>query len=289
MQDHNWHDLTVFLALQRQRTLAGAGLTLAINETTIARRLRRLEDALGQKLFHRTTNGTLELTETGQTLLPHAERIEAEHGKIRDLAGAATGTLQASVRISGVPIVINRILLPQLPILHAQHPGLTVELVPEGRNIDLTKREADIALRMARPSQGGMNIKARKLASVPFAVSAPADRTPEQIAALPWITYDDQTAGLPQARWLESQVASDSASRAPIRVTDAETALAAVACGLGKSLLPRAAITSDPRLCLSDVPGPPLSRPIWQLSHKDQDARAAVQAAKAWLSHLTWV
>lgn len=288
MQDHNWHDLTVFLALQRQRTLAGAGLALGINETTIARRLRRLEEALGQKLFHRTTSGVLDLTETGQALLPHAEQIEAEHGTIRDLAGAASRSLQASVRISGVPIVINRILLPQLHTLHAQHPGLTVELVPEGRNIDLTKREADIALRMARPSQGGLNVKARKLASLPFAVSVPTDMTPEQTASLPWITYDDLNAGLPHARWLEHQVSGTPDARAPIRVTDAETALAAVGCGLGKSLLPCAAIKSDARVCLQEPPAATLSRPVWQLSHKDQDTRAAVRAAKAWLLHLSW-
>ena len=104
------------------------------------------------------------------------------------------------------------------------------------------------------------------------------------------MTYDDQNAGLPQARWMATEIARPETQQAGLRVSDVETAMAAVAAGLGKSLLPDAATVSEPRLRRSSLPAPnpPVTRDIWQLSHRDQNHRAGVNAAKTWLGSLHW-
>ena len=192
------------------------------------------------------------------------------------------------MRISSVPIIVNRVLVPNLAPLHAAHPELQIELVPSAQNLDLSKREADLALRFARPAEGGLRTKAKKLGVLRFAPYGPS--TQPQATSLPWITYDDASATLPQARWLETVLQKAGGRPAPLTVSDVETALEAVAHGLGQSLLPVMIAERDDRL--ERVPDPPTlacpARDVWLLSHLDQSARPSIEAVKDWLARLSW-
>ena len=165
------------------------------------------------------------------------------------------------------------------------HPGLIIELIPDSRDLSLTRREADIALRVARPSSGGTSVKARRIGTLGFAGYAASASKKAQIWRLPWIIYDESMSHLPQARWIARLEGSAAGNICGLRVHDAETALEATALGLGKTLLPTIVADRDPRLRrLPSLPGPPVpSREIWLLAHADQMRLARVSATIQWL------
>lgn len=286
MQRLDWNDLSYVLALHRSGSHASAARLLGVSDTTVARRLRVLERHLGGALFARAGQGAARLTGLGQRVLQHAEGMEREAIKLLDGLGGAGDQPRQSVTISAVPILTHKVLVPALATLQQDCPWLTVELVPDGRNYDLSKREADLALRFSRPDRGGLKVKARKLGSVRFDVFVAQGAVSED--AVPWILYSDGYATLPQARWMVAQDQGDNA--APLRVSDAETALEAVACGFGKSLLPTRIAARDPRLQRLDVVAARAmpERDVWLLSHEDQNDRRSVIAAKAWLADIQW-
>ncbi|WP_298849359.1 LysR family transcriptional regulator [uncultured Ruegeria sp.] len=289
MQRHDWNDLKYLLALHREGKLIEAGRKVGVSDTTVARRIKMLEEALATTLFLRSANGRYEPTDAALQILSHAESIEASHAAISAISGESTNRVSGSVRLSAVPVIVNRFLVTQLPLLTRLHPDLSVELVPSSDNLDLSKREADLSVRFARPSDGGMRTKAQKLGEVSFVACAAKSISPEHYESLGWITYDEAHSRLPQARWLESTANSEDL-RAGLRVTDVETALQAVVAGIGKTLLPRAVVLSDPRLQAiepEDCAKFP-SREVWMLSHVNQTSRVSITAVKEWLMSLSW-
>ncbi|WP_299779338.1 LysR family transcriptional regulator [uncultured Roseobacter sp.] len=290
MQSFNWNDLKYLIALHRAETLLAAAQHLGTSDTTVARRIADLQDKLGVTLFLRDSAGRYVLTEIGHAVLIHAETTERAAIAVEDLLGQITTRLTGVVRISSVPVIINRILVPQVHILQDQEPGLTLELVPEARLLDLNKREADLALRFARPAAGGLRVKAQKLGRVTFDLFASSALAESALPETPWIDYEDAHASLPQARWLASAAQRDPAGPAPLKVADLETAWEAAAQGLGKTLLPRAVATADTRLQRVDIRHQTTTpaREVWLLSHADQSDRASVLAVKNWLNGLPW-
>ena len=290
MQGHDWDDLRFLLALHRSGRLSVAGRTIGVSETTVARRLRRLERALGVELFLRNDQGRYDATDVARGIIRHAEAIERENIALRERLGQLSNGLTGVVRISSVPVIVNRILVPNLGKLRRLHPDLTVELVSEARNVDLTKREADLAVRFSRPAHGGLATKARKLGELEFAVFYAADVPRGDEESLAWIGYDEANSALPQARWVKALVSRESASTVPLQVSDVDTALEAVACGVGRSVLPRSIGLADRRLrpAAGGRAGKRLARDVWLLFHADQAARLSVVAAKTWLADLSW-
>lgn len=290
MQPHNWNDLKYLLALYRTRRLKAAGRMLGVSETTVARRVGALEHDMNAALFVRSAAGQYEPTDVALQLLPQVEAIELGHQRLAETSRAAAQTVTGTVRISSVPLIVNRILVPRVAHLTRTHPHMHVELVPGSGNVDLSKREADLALRFARPRDGGFRIKAQKLGDMAFAPYAEHAVSPDQATRLGWITYEDAHATLPQARWLDAVAARSSERQARLKVADAETALEAVACGIGKSLLPCCVADADTRLRrLPWSDGQPLpQREIWLLAHVDQTSRSSILAVRDWLTALDW-
>ena len=276
MQSMEWSDLRHVLALARAGTLAAAARRLGVNQTTVARRLRAAEWALGTRLFGRR-DGVLYPTATGEAAVARAARVEQEIEALESGARGSEAGVSGLVRLTTVPILANRLLIPALPTLFAAHPGLRLELVAESRNLNLTRREADIALRLARPESG--TALARRLGRLDYAVYAPRRRGGESLS---WITYEEGLRHLPQARW----VAAAGGEEGQLLVNDAEAMLEALHAGLGKALMPCFVGDSDPRL--RRLPGPKavLSRPLWLLVHRELRAQPRIAAVIAWLERL---
>jgi DNA-binding transcriptional LysR family regulator len=145
----NWDDVRYFLTLQRVGTLAAAGTALTLDPTTVGRRLVKLEEELGARLFDRTPNGYV-LTEAGHRLLPRAERIEREAlGVERDVAGEDQ-KLEGVVRLTATEMLTTRFIAPQLRRFRERYPEIQLELQCTNLDVNLARREADIALRLAR-------------------------------------------------------------------------------------------------------------------------------------------
>lgn len=280
MQDVRWDDLRFFLAVARVGVLAAAARRLHVNESTVARRIARAEESLGARLFVRLA-GRLTLTPAGEGLLARAEAMERELQAAEAALGGADRRAAGRVRLTAVPLLVNRLLLPAVRPLLASHPDLVLELVAEPRDLSLTKREADLALRLARPLRE-QRVLARRLGTMTYAVYGPADAA--AAGDLPWITYEDAMADLPQARWIAQETAKGASTRPPqILVNDAEAVFAAVKAGLGKSLLPVRLAADDPALRRLGEGPPSLRRELWLLTHPDLRGLPRIEAVTGWL------
>lgn len=153
----DWDDLRVFLAVARAESLSGAGRGLKIDPATVGRRVARLEDAMGARLFVKGPQGYA-LTEEGTRLLTHAIRAEAA---MEGAAEALTGPegLTGQIRI-GAPDGCANYLLPQvLARICDANPGLEVQIVALPRVFNLSKREADMAIAVSRPEAGRLTVQ----------------------------------------------------------------------------------------------------------------------------------
>jgi DNA-binding transcriptional LysR family regulator len=154
----DWDDLRVFLAVARTESLSGAGKLLRLDPATVGRRIVKLEEALGARLFVKSPQG-YGVTEAGLRLLPHAEAAEqAVQAAADDLRGG-TGGLSGQVRI-GAPDGCANYLLPQVVAAICDHnPGLEVQIVALPRVINLSKREADMVIAVSPPTAGRLTVQ----------------------------------------------------------------------------------------------------------------------------------
>lgn len=273
----NWDDLRFVLAIARTETLSAAARRLRVDQTTVARRLAALEHAAGQKLFLRT-GGRLAATEMGGRVTTRAEQVESEMLALeRELTGADKMP-EGTVRVTAVPVLTNRLLIPRLGPVLRRYPGLKVEMIAEPRNFNLTKRDADIAVRLARPEAGAA--LCRRLGTISYSVYGPAGASVE---TLPWLTYEEDYEHLPQARWIARSCAGSEAIR--LRLSDAESVFQAVAAGLGRSVLPD--FLAGPEAGVERLSDQPiLSREAWLLAHPDLRHLPRVSAVIDWLGEV---
>lgn len=288
MQDMNWDDLRYLIALYRQGSFAAASRELGQDETTIARRIRRLETSLSAHLLLRDNTGRQRLTELGQKLVARALRMETETRQMTEILGEDRDMITGTVRLTAVPVVTDRVLTQAFVGFQNIHPAITIELIPESRNLSLTTREADLALRLGPPKTGGSDILAQRIGWLEFGLYQSAAKPHQTDAQSRWIMYEPSHAHLEQASWMLGR--PDHKSASGLKVADLNTAIEAVANGLGQSLLPIAACKTDVRLRRIRATGSQSlpKRPVWLLSHKHQSHLHAIQAVKHWLSQLDW-
>lgn len=272
----NWDDLRFLVTLGREGTLAAAARQLGVDQTTVARRLRTLEQDLGTPLFERN-DGLWRPTAVGGRVLERAGRIEEDVAGISRLAEAGAAAVGGVVRITAVGAFIGDWLVPRLSGLYTRHPELCVDLVASNDNLNVARREADIAIRLARPASGDLLI--RKLADVGFALYGAA-RGDLQVSAGDWVAYNEDLAHTPEMRRLQAMLGS---GRIRLRANSVRGLARAVADGVGQGLLPCFLADPDPRLARLSGPHPVLSRELWMLIHPDARPLPRVAATADWL------
>ncbi|MBM2770359.1 LysR family transcriptional regulator [Burkholderia anthina] len=228
----SWDDLRYFLAVMRGGSLSAAARALQVQHSTVARRVDALESALGIRLFDRLPRGWPP-TDEGLQLAEHAARVEADvHAFARAAQGAAT--LDGVVRVSASPVFASHFLAPRLARAQRAWPALRIDLMGEMHAANLYAREADLAVRLSRPSEPGL--AARRLGTMRFALCA----SPEWAAASPdtwaFLGYDDALAQMPQQQWLERFAAG---RRFAFIANDLAALHRACVAGAGIALLPR--------------------------------------------------
>ncbi|MGY5778723.1 LysR family transcriptional regulator [Rhizobium sp. LEGMi135b] len=283
MHDIDWNDLRHVLALARSGSFAAAGRALGMDATTVGRRLRILEQGLGAPLFSRDAGGVLSPTPAGEIAVTKAEAIEAEVMALSGALDAADPMALGKVRLTAAPSFISRLLIPSLPALLAQHSGLQLELIGDPRNFNLTRREADMALRLARPADmANGRVVARRIATLEYAVYV-ADGRESRAEELPWIVYEEAMAHLPHARWIAAQ-AERSGRSSQLVVNDVEALLQAAVAGLGRALLPNILAENAGGLCRVDSgdKNPP-AREMWLLMHTELRQLVRIRAVSHWL------
>jgi len=247
---HNWDDIRTFLAVARHGGLKTAAHSLNVNQTTVARRLSSLEAALRTRLVVRTPAGVT-LTQAGQDLVRFAERMEAECLAAEQHLQLSDGKVSGKVRLATREAFGPWLVCPKLGLLHARHPGLVLELVPEARAFNLLKHDADLSVTVKYPSQE--RLITQKLTDYCVGLFASHEyleregpvTSLEDLRDRQVIWYVDDMIDVDQQRYLSSIV---STSRSAFRATNILAQYAATIAGFGLGILPIYQAGQDPAL-----------------------------------------
>lgn len=238
-----WDDVRYFLALARQGSLSATARLLAIEHSTVARRVTNLEQALGLKLFDRLPRGWT-LTTEGQTLYEHACLLETEMQSLQRTA-LGQASLAGRVRVTAPPLLLNYFLLPHLDKFHAKYPQIELELIGEMRSAHLGRGEADIALRLSEPREP--DLVARKLGQITYGLYGTPTLCAEPASERTFVGFDESMPELPLKLWLDAHVGTRPYV---LRTNDMLTMCQTAAQGWGIALLPRFLAAKDQRLAL---------------------------------------
>lgn len=264
----DWDHLRFVIAVAEAGGLSAAARALRVDTATVGRRLDALETDLKCKLFDRSRRG-LKPTGAGAKLLDHARRIEGEVRALGFALSAEDRGLDGTVVITATEPIAAGLVVPALASFRAKHPGIALELVTDIRALDLSRREADIALRLVRPDQG--DLKLRKLGTVGYALYASPDYLAARgalragLAGHALIDWPVDYTIIPQVPWLRAHAAK---AEIVLRSASAITRQAAASSGAGIALLPRLIGDPDPRLTRV-ASEPPPTQDLWLVSHRD--------------------
>jgi DNA-binding transcriptional LysR family regulator len=288
----DWDDLRFFLAVHRTGSLAGAASQLGLNPTTVGRRLTGLEERARTKLFDRTPDGFV-VTAAGRDIVARAERMEAEaFGAERDIEGADQRA-EGVVRLTATEMLVTRFIAPHLPRLAARHPAITLDLWCTNQVVSLARREADIALRLARPREP--DVVSRQLAAIELALYASpgylaahgAPEAPEDsLAGHAVIGFASAPPFRLENAWFDPRAGG---ANVVLRSDSVSSIYAATVSGLGIALLPRAVADHDPGLVRLPTATSPEPRVVWQTVHRDLRASARIRAVTDFLGEILGV
>jgi len=255
----DWNDLKAFLAVARGGSTLAASKALAVNQTTVARRIEALEGALSLKLFERGQSGS-RLTEAGRDLLAEAEKVERAAINFDNQAKAHQRGLTGSIRITCVEIIANMTVTPAIAEFRKLHPEVHVDLMITDQPLDIEAGEADLAIRAVQ-SLPDSNLMSRKLVEYEFALYCAreyAERngvpaTPAALADHDLIGGDAGLDLIPAVIWMFEQ----AGGKAPVTRSNSMSNLVhAVRAGLGIAPLPCVVGDVDPRFvrCSENIP-----------------------------------
>jgi DNA-binding transcriptional LysR family regulator len=281
----DWDNLRFVLAVADAGGLSAAARALKVDTATVSRRLDALEADLRCKLFHRSRQG-LNVTAAGTKLLTHARRIEGEVRALGFELSAEDRGLDGTVVITATEPIASGLIVPMLDSFRARHPGIALEIVTDIRALDLSRREADVALRLVRPHEG--DLKIRRLGSVAYALyaspaylekhGAPDPRTGCTGHAL--IDWPVPYTIIAQVPWLRTFAGN---ATVVLRSGSAMTRLAAAVSGAGVALLPCVIADGDPRLRRIKSEPPP-AQDLFLATHRDLAAVPRIRATLAFLA-----
>lgn len=261
-----WSDIKVFLAVARSGTLGGAARALQTSHPTVGRRLRALEEAIGQTLFQRTADG-LVLTEEGHGIVPLAEQME--EGALameRRLAGQEQN-LKGSLRISSADWFGAYVLPPVVADFSKAYPNVDVEVLTGTRLFNLAQREADVAFRIVPFDTA--DIVQRRLSTLGYGVYV-AENSPDPKygdgAGFRLITHDTSTGQFPDIAWLMESFPN---AKPVLRSNNRNVQGRMCRQGVGIAVLPRVVGNQIAGIRRLELPMPPPTRDIWMGYHRD--------------------
>lgn len=270
----DWDDLRIFLAVARTDSLSGAAKRLKIDPATVGRRVGRLEEVLGTRLFVKSPQGYA-LTLEGSRLLPHAERAEAALQGASEALSGPDG-LTGQIRI-GAPDGCANYLLPQvLARICDSNPGLEVQIVALPRVFNLSKREADMAIAVSRPEAGRLTVQ--KLTDYRLHLAASRDYLAR---SAPLVTSDDlsrhRMVGYIPDMIFDKELdylAEIGAGAAQLASNSVSVQLNWLRQGAGVGVVHDFALAAAPELMRVLTDSISLTRAFWLIRHQD-DGRSA--------------
>jgi len=283
-----WDDLKHFLAVARSGSLTEAARNLKASAATVGRHIESLEQRLGARLFEHRSTGYV-LTETGQSILARAEGVEAAVLAVERGAASSNLSLTGKVRVACTEDMASMVIVPHLAPFTSQHPQLAIELMAGLPAVNLTRRDADIALRSVRPETGDLLM--RRIGGVDLAVYgskayaaahgvAPRSFDFGKVETITWI---EEMAGLRGGPWLAEHSAG---SRVALQVNTSRLLYAACVAGLGVAVLPCFGGDADPALVCLVPPEEVQTLDLWMVVHRDLATMPRVREVADYLATL---
>ena len=267
----DWSDLRYFLAVARTGSTLAAGRALGVSQTTAARRVATLEEALELTLFDRRQSGYV-LTPSGEALIAAAQSVEEAAGAFADLAAAQAREISGTVRLTMEEIYAVTVLAPILRDLHEAYPGIRIELDTTEDVRDLAAGAADVALRSSKSPTGG-GLVGRRIAYDPwtvycsrsYAAAHGIPRTRRELRGHPLISGGGKRVWRVYSAWLKQ---GDLEGAVAMHHGSATGLLSAVRAGFGLAALPTFIADREPDLvrCLPPVRGDTLG--LWLITHE---------------------
>ncbi|HWB50133.1 MAG TPA: LysR family transcriptional regulator [Stellaceae bacterium] len=272
----DWDDVRVFLAVARHGSLRAAGRALGLSQPTIGRRLAAFEATFGgPTLFDRLPEG-LRLNAAGEQLIPAAEGVERAALMLERRRAAASPALSGTVRVSvgewAAGFLARCLSGPGTPL----PDGITLELVETRQTANLARREADLAVRHHPPESGDLYI-----AKVGTFAAAVYRRRGANGAA--WVTYTEEQAHYPTARWVQQRI-EESRGTVALRASTVTMQLAAIRAGSGRGVLPCFVGDEDGSLERLTPPVPEIAAHYSVIVHRDLRRAACVRAVIDWVT-----
>ncbi len=261
-------DLETILALHRGRTLAGAAERLKVDASTVFRAIKRIEADVGELLFDRSRQGYT-ATELGRVLASHAERIETQLEEAREAAFHQATTPSGVLRITLTDTLLHTVLLPVLARFAERYPDIRLELASTNVLVNLSQREADIAIRATNaPPEHLVGIRLGTMRSavyggIGYLAGQPQGR---HYSEMDWIALDDSLPDHPSQHWRRARHPQAVPRH---KVGNLLAVAGAVVNGLGVGVVPLAVMRDHPQVTMLDGPLPELDIGLWVLAHPD--------------------
>lgn len=263
-QGQDWDDLRLFLAVARAGSLSGAARVLGVTHSTVFRRIGAFEQRLGVRLFDRLPGGYA-LTAAGEEMRDSVLRIEEE---ISALALKVTGQdhrPSGMIRITATDMLAVGVLPRHMAAFRSEWPGIEVEVIVSDTVLDLTRREADVAIRVGNPAQE--TLVGRRVGRLAFAVYAAGSLHAKGLddpGHGDWIGFGSAHGPLSRSltRWWPDM-------RQVYRTNSINAAQAAARAGIGLAALPCAIADPDPELLRAASFPEDFSLDLWLLIHED--------------------
>lgn len=267
----DWNDLRYLLATAETGSTLAAGKRMGVSQTTAARRIVALEEAVGFALFERRPSG-YRLTEQGAALLPLAQAVSLEALAFGEAAAATRREASGTVRLTAAEIYAITLLPPMLRDLHGVHPAIRIELDTSGAIRDLGAGDADIAIRtVARPQ--GSGLVARRVQDDPwgvycsraYAAAHGRPRSRRELAGHLLVGGGEGPVWSVYRRWLDD---NGLAGQVAIQHDSSAGLLSAVRAGAGIAALPCVVADQEPDLLRCLPPDRSQGRALWLMTHE---------------------
>jgi DNA-binding transcriptional LysR family regulator len=284
VREIDWDDLRHVLALAQHQTMAAAATALRVHQTTLSRRIAGLEQRLQTRLFDRI-DSRFSPTSQGMIVVRRAQEMESASRALNDDLSHDPSHGRAVVRLSVIQTFVTGFLFRHLPAFPERYPNIQLELICENRESVLEHREADIAIRYARPAQGPTTMrKLGELGSAAYAHNSLLRSAADWRKELPWIGFAQVADRWPEFQWIEANVPRE---HVPIAVNGGPAYTELISRGNGVGLL--TCVEGDARADLKRLSGPKplIVREIWLLVLPEQRRNSAVRKVLDWLIGVT--
>lgn len=247
----NWDDLRIFLEVVRAGSASAAARGLQVDTSTVTRRIRSLEEALGALLFEKSRLSGFTLTRDGQQLLAHAETMETALQAGCEAVSGSGSALSGHVRIGCTEAFGTYFVAPQMARFQDQYPNIHIDILPVPHFVNLSRREADIAITLDRPARGPYvstrlcDYRLRLYATPDYLDRHPPIRTVDDLRAHRFINYVQDLAFSHQLLYLDELLPG---AHSPLRSTSVLAQHQAVLQGRALAILPCFVADGDPRL-----------------------------------------